>query len=129
MKIYLASSVSTFHTQRYHRMIAYAHQHYPDAHIRPAQGLYSSSQDWLARWPDVLSQIDEIVFFTNEHGYIGRGVYREINDCHLAGKSVHMLTDDGQLHSYDDVELSEPDDTDWIQHVQTSIMRQPSRKE
>src|SRR5262249_30984226 len=95
--VYLASSMSTYQTERYDAMIAHAQRAFPDAELLPARGIYTSSGHWLATWPDHLARLTAVVFFAETDGSIGKGVHKEIEDSLAAGLPVYYLHDDGGM--------------------------------
>ena len=62
-----------------------------------------------------------VVFLATEDGWIGKGVWTEIEDAWWQGLPVWHLTEDGRLVLYLDVECSPPDETNWIRHVHVTV--------
>ncbi len=49
-----------------------------------------SASDWEHDWPRIRDEADGLVFITDEEGFIGSGVYREIQDLKRRGKPVFL---------------------------------------
>lgn len=120
--VYLASPLTTYRTPRYDRMIEAARQRFPGATILPARGLFFGARDWLNRWPAVLETLAGIAFFTDEAGWIGKGVFTELMDARDAGLPIWVLTDDGAVHSPYAFAISGVDEEDWRQYARIQVM-------
>lgn len=100
-RVYVASSLSTYDTPRYDRMISAVRLHVPKADILPARDQFTSNADWRRRWPEILPTLAAVVFF-DDRGTIGRGVYQEIEDAQSVRLPVFYLPHpDTDLLSYD----------------------------
>lgn len=122
-RVYVASSLSTYDTPRYDRMIDAVRSHLPQATILPARDQFTSNQDWRRCWPDLLPTLDAIVYFEDRDGCVGYGVFTEISDALARGIPVRLLTPDGRLYDIatdDDgeIELAAFHPNDWRQFAQ-----------
>lgn len=106
-RVYVASSLSTYSTARYEQMIDAARSHYPQATILPARDQFTSTDDWRRRWPELLNTLQAVVFFADDDGYIGYGVFTELTDALDRGIPVRYLAPNGGLYeiSADDGEI------------------------
>lgn len=101
-RIYVASSLPTFATDRYGRMVGHAAAHFPRATILPARDAFRSNDEWRRRWPGVLDSLAAVAFFDDGAGFIGRGTLDEITDAARRGLPVYYLTPSGVLLPCDD---------------------------
>jgi hypothetical protein len=60
-----------------------------------AASLYSNNDHWKRTWPYYREKSDILVFFTDTKGYIGKGVYTEIQDMLRYEKAVFWLAPSG----------------------------------
>lgn len=100
---YVASSVGTFETARYKRMSARIEKAvkaiHPESEFIYAKGLYQSARDWMQKWPRLCHEqvTGGLVFFTDEAGWIGRGVHTEMQCVFQKDLPVYLCTDQGEL--------------------------------
>lgn len=99
--VYIASSLSTYRTPRYDRMIESIRTLFPQSNAMPARDQFTSNADWRRKWPDILPTIAAVVFFDDGDGYLGLGVWTEITDCFRIGLPLWYIDDDGGLHHID----------------------------
>ena len=118
-RVYLAAPKAEYHSPRYGRLAALTRTLFPDAAIIEARTAFLDTGDWRANWPKVLASISTLVFLTTPDGWIGRGVWAEIQDAH-ARVPVYLLTDLGQLVPHADVIFSRPNSENWTQHVRVT---------
>jgi hypothetical protein len=52
---------------------------------------FSSNQDWLQRWPELLPTLDGLVFGSAPGRVVGAGVVREVVDARVRGLPVEYL--------------------------------------
>jgi hypothetical protein len=119
-RVYLASPIQTYDSPRYERMVAMVAARFPGAEILEARALYRSHQDWLDRWPVILPTLTALAFFSDDDGYIGAGVSREIDDASAQGIDVWALTDRGVFCPMSRVMLGERDDLNWRRHIRVT---------
>jgi len=100
--VYVASSLPTFATDRYGRMVEHAAAHFPKATILPARDAFRSDADWRQRWPAVQRSLAAVVFFDDGAGFIGLGTLSEITDAARRRLPVYYLTPSGVLLPCDD---------------------------
>jgi hypothetical protein len=79
-RVYLASPLSTYQTQRYDAVLAQVEAQYPSAELLPARSLFQSTEDWSNRWPELLPTLTDLVFFAAPDGTVGFGVWCEVQD-------------------------------------------------
>lgn len=106
-RVYVASSLSTYNTPEYERNLQRIAELLPKAEILAPRDLFTSHADWLEKWPGIVSQIDALVFFEDAGGYIGYGVWTELNDAVAHGIPIRRLAPNGKLYeiSADDGEI------------------------
>ena len=66
-----------------------------DYSIIATKGLYQDTAPWRERWPEILPTVQAFAFMTDTEGWIGRGVYRELEDSRAAGIPGYWLPDTG----------------------------------
>lgn len=125
-RIYIASSLSTYKTLEYDRNLERISELFPQAEILAPRDLFTSTSDWLWKWLGIAAQIDALIFFQDAKGYIGYGVWTEIQDAIAHGIPVSLLAD-SSLHPWSDVEISERRPTNWRQYVQLPIPHHAGR--
>lgn len=115
--VYLASPLSTYHTPRYDRMCEHVRNLFPNATVLPARDCGFTRATWLPRWRTMLPTLVAVVFFRDEAGMIGKGVYTEILDADARGLPIWMVDDAGMAHHADDLWYGDPDEADWRAYV------------
>jgi hypothetical protein len=115
-RIYVACPKSEYHGARYDSMLRYVRQLYPDALILEPARLFDSLQDWRTRCLKVLQEISELVFFTTLDGWIGRGVYAEIQAAIGRRIPVWLLTTNGYLVPFARVSFADLDQENWTRY-------------
>ncbi len=88
--IYLAAPQAVRETDRYETYYYLLSHHFRGAELLEARELFPTAKVWFAGWKDVLSRIDTLVFIRNSDHAVGRGTWKEIQQTHLAGKTVLM---------------------------------------
>lgn len=114
--IYIASSVSLFDTPEYKDIKALIERNYPHDTLIFAKGLYSGSQEWLTKWPQISKTVDVLLFFTHD-GWIGKGVYKELCDIEKRGQTIFFVEPDGTHHQLSSI----PVDIDFTQSTVDGI--------
>jgi hypothetical protein len=104
-RLYVASPVYTYGTDRYRTMVRHARRHFPRFSLVEPRHEFTSTSDWLRRWPDVLDTLDAIVAFGCIDNTIGQGVHAEVADAVANGVPVWWLTEDGGLVRMADVRI------------------------
>ena len=88
--IYLAAPQAVRETDRYETYYFLLSPHFRGAQILEARELFPTPKAWFVGWKDVLARIDTLVFIRNADHAVGRGTWTEIQQTHLAGKTVLM---------------------------------------
>lgn len=134
---YVASSIGTFETPLYRRMgraiekaVRAKHPEYAHSFIY-ARGLYQNSRDWSAKWPLLCTEqvTGGLIFFTDQTGWIGRGVHSEIWSVYRKGLPVYLCTEAGELievpPSFESPRFTyEFDRVDWTRYVLFTIIEE-----
>lgn len=101
---YVASPIPTYHTPLYTEMrkvipnimkkIAGEHKN----KLLFAKGMYKDAEVWKQKWPVTIQEqvTGGTVFFTDSEGYIGKGVYTEVEDTLKKGLPVYLVLRNGQ---------------------------------
>ena len=119
--VYIASPIQTYHLPLYEHMQALIAALFPDSTLVFARGLYVSGRDWLEKWPMMRKQVDTLIFFCDLNGFIGRGVYVEVYDKLRENKPLFLITHEGTLYPFEQVELSEPNEFNWSCYASVAI--------
>ena len=106
-RVYVASSLHTFDTPRYSTELARITEHFPNADLLPARGQFTSNADWKRGWSDILTTIDALVFFADDDGYVGYGVWAELTDADARGIPIWYLAPYGRLYEFGDSDAVE----------------------
>lgn len=120
-RVYVASSLPTFATDRYGRMVAHAAARFPRATILPARDSFRSNDDWRRSWPGVLDSLAAVAVFADAEGWIGFGVWTEVHDALRRGLPVYVLTDDGAACPWTAVAVAERDASDWQRYARLTV--------
>lgn len=80
MNVYFAAPVTTYLTRHYHRGLTLTKDLFEYGDVISARDEFKSTDDWLEKWPKIMPTINVVVFISDEDGWIGKGVWREIND-------------------------------------------------
>jgi hypothetical protein len=121
--IYVASSLGTYHSPRYNRLLRVVRRQFPRGRVIPARGLFRDSNPWRSAWPILRSSISVLVFFPDVCGWIGFGVWRELHDVAALGRPVFLLLDDGRLVPFQHVTFGPVRTDDWIQFARVSARK------
>jgi len=100
MIVYAARPISSFGTDHDARQLAVLARYFPDADVLDPAAMFSSDEQWLAEWPDVLDRLDILALWADEEGMIGAGVLLEVADAIGAGLPVVCLDLEGQLRHF-----------------------------
>lgn len=120
--VYFSAPRLVFRTQLYRRALDAVRTHWPHTQIVESRHAFVDVDDWRRRWPLVLSSIRVLVFVTDSAGYIGRGVWHEINEAESAGVPVLLVNAfTGGLHGLADCDFSTADPEDWNRHVRVTL--------
>jgi hypothetical protein len=68
---------------------------FPDAEILDGVGFWSSNEDWLASWHELLPHIDRVILVPGSLGEVGLGGLQEVVDAWIAGIPVEVVTAEG----------------------------------
>ena len=101
-RVYVASSLHTFNTPRYDVELNRIRTRFPDAAIIPARGRFHSNRAWRRGWPKLLASIDAVVFFADDDGFIGLGVWTELCDADERGIPISYLAPHGEFYDFND---------------------------
>lgn len=104
-RLYVASPVVTYGTDRYRAMVRHARRHFPRFSLVEPRHEFMSTSDWLRRWPDVLDALDAIVAFGCIDNTIGQGVYAEVCDAVTKNLPTWWLNENGGLVRNADVRI------------------------
>ena len=115
--IYFAAPKSQRDTPRYRQLLAHLRALFPDARIIEGLAAFRDTAHWRATWPAVLASLSVLVFIADGDGWIGRGVWVEVQQARTR-VPVYLLTDDGQLVPLARVSCSAPRPDNWTSHVQ-----------
>ncbi len=121
-RVYFAAPKMAFASLRYRWLRASAAGHFPGSEIVEARAVFADGAQWRAGWPKLLPSLGALVFITTPSGWIGRGVWAEINEARQQ-VPVYFLGDDGELRPLDQVEFSEPRADNWTHHVRVALKR------
>lgn len=120
-RVYVASPLSTYRTPRYDLMAACVRRHFPGADVLMPLDLFTSNSDWLAKWPAILPTLSAFVAFTDEEGWVGRGVWTEVRDARAHGVPVSVLDDAGCLCPWQSVRIAERRPDDWTRTARLEL--------
>jgi hypothetical protein len=77
------------------RLLDVIRRTYPDAEIDDGVRLWSSNEDWRARWREYLPGVDLVILCPGERGEVGLGGLQELVDAWIAGIPVEVVTAEG----------------------------------
>ncbi len=90
-RIYCAHPMTAYGTICERRSLAAIRRLLPGVHLVDPNGMFTSTGDWLERWPDVLGTLDALILFADERGAIGAGCVQEVTGAHRAGVPVALF--------------------------------------
>ncbi len=112
-QVYVASPLHTFSTARYNTELQRIRTHFPHADIMPARGLFTSNADRKRGWPGILTTIDALVFFADDDGYVGLGVWTELCHADERGIPIWYQAPHGRLYEFGDSDAVEVSLRPW----------------
>lgn len=90
-RVYVATPVQLFGTERHRTALELVRNRFPDADLLDAAELFSDSSDWRRRWPMIVRTLDHLAFIADADGIIGAGVFQEILDASFVGLPVEYV--------------------------------------
>ena len=125
-KIYFTSSRQTFETRRYNYMLALAQVLWGEGdtnEIIVTRQRYRSKEAWQAAFPALLAGCDILVFFQDDKGFVGKGVFTEIQEALILNKDVFLLTDEGLAFAYnhENLTLAYRDTSNWTEYARFEV--------
>jgi hypothetical protein len=75
----------------------------------------------------MLSTISVLIFFPDEDGWIGLGVWQELHDVAALRRPVFLLRDDGQLVPLPRVSFGAVQRGDWIRFARVNADKRKPR--
>lgn len=123
MNTYFTSSRQTFETRRYDEMLALMRTYEKGDvdNITFTKSFYRDGDDWKSRFPGAIRICDRLVFFRDENGWIGKGVYTEIQEALINGKPVYMMDNRGSLYNFHQLHIARRDENSWSQHIRFEV--------
>ena len=94
--VYLAAGVNMYTEPTYDAALAMVRAQWLDATLVHARDAFTSTQDWLERWPVMAPTIDALVIVPHPDGTTGLGVYTEATLVRRLGTPVYVV-EEGQL--------------------------------
>lgn len=113
MKIYYAHAKAIYGSMREKLELYQLGIRYPNVEIVNPNGMFSGDDAWRRWMKEELPKMD-IVVFTTHMGFIGRGVYEELEVAQRCNIPIRLMTADGDI--LDAFTLDEPDYDDWIHY-------------
>lgn len=92
--LYIAAPVHSFTTEHHNRALISIKRFFRGSTIMPARDMFSDTQDWKRRWPELRHTFDGAVVVPDADGWIGAGVLYEVIDLLNLGKPVWCLNGD-----------------------------------
>jgi len=121
-RLYVATPKVMFETPMYFAHVRSSIRRvFPDVELVFGASSFHSNADWLERWPEVLGSIDGLVFASDPDGWIGAGVYKEVEDAVAAGIPVGCFH--GLLVTLDAVEITVVNPDDRVRYAQVTLKR------
>ncbi len=94
-RIYLACRLVDEHSPHRAELLKALRRSHPDAEILDGVDLWSSNQDWLASWHELLPRIDRVILLPGARGEVGLGGLQEVVDAWISGIPVEVVTPAG----------------------------------
>jgi hypothetical protein len=95
LRIYLVGRLVDEHSPHRAEMLKVAQNALPEAEILDGVALWSSTDDWLSSWHQLLPGIDRVILVPGEHGEVGLGGLQEVVDAWTHGIRVEVVTPAG----------------------------------
>jgi len=93
--IYVVGRLVDEHSPHRAELLALVRQCYPNAKILDGVRLWSSNEDWLASWHELLLHIDRVILVPGARGEVGLGGFQEVVDAWTRGVPVEVATPAG----------------------------------
>ncbi len=94
-RVYLVNRLCDEHEPHRAVLLAVVRAAFPDAEILDGVEAWSSNDDWLETWHELLSTLDRVILVPGEHGEVGLGGLQEVVDAWIAGVPVEVVTAQG----------------------------------
>jgi hypothetical protein len=91
LNVYAAHPLTSYGAEHEKRQLEALRKHFPGADILNPTAMFSSDDEWLEGWRDVLDELDVLVVFADEDGYIGAGCLLEVTDAVACGVPIVAL--------------------------------------
>lgn len=124
-RLYVATPKVMFRTPGYFKYVSSRiRQVFPEAELVFGASGFSSNEDWLARWHEVLASVDGLVFASDPDRWIGAGVYKEIEDAAAAGVPVGYFVRGQLVVPLDSAEITVANPKDRVRYAQVKVKRE-----
>jgi hypothetical protein len=124
--IYLACSAPLLGMDRYETQLGRVRARFPTCEIIEPLRHWADVGAWLRGWRTTVRVIDLLVFFTDDLGFVGRGVWDEVHSAASHGVAVRFLTDDGRFVPEERFELFLDEYGDWREYAMVGIVGEPA---
>jgi hypothetical protein len=94
-RLYLASRLCDEHSPHRAELLALVRKTFPDAEILDGADLWSSNDDWLASWKELLPSLVRVILIPGVRGEVGLGGLQEVVDAWVCGVLVEVVTPAG----------------------------------
>lgn len=95
LRIYLACRLVDEHSPHRVELLKVVRQCYPEAEVLDGVALWSSNEDWLASWGELLPGIDRVILVPGARGEVGLGGLQEVANAWTHGILVEVVTPAG----------------------------------
>lgn len=90
--IYLVCRLVDEHSSHRAELLKVAQNTYPEAEILDGVRLWSSNDDWISSWHQLLPSLHRVILVPGGRGEVGLGGLQEIVDAWIHGIRVEVVT-------------------------------------
>jgi len=94
-QIYVVGRLVDEHSLHRAELLALVRETFPDAEILDGVDMWSSNDDWLPSWHQLLPSLHRVILVPGEHGEVGLGGLQEVVDAWVCGIPVEVVTPAG----------------------------------
>lgn len=119
-RLYVASPLQLHGTPLLEEAVQALQARYPEAVLLLPAKLFRDRRDWLKRGHTILRESTRLVVVTDDDGWIGRGVWSEVEIALQLGQPVAWCPRPRILVPWEEVACSPLDETNWTRYARLS---------
>ena len=125
-RLYIASPLPTYRTQRYERRLAAIVGQFPGVEILQPRLLFTNNAHWCTARPSLIKTLHGVVVFPDTDGTIGLGTFTEVSDAQTRGIRVWYLNNRHRFREAFDLAIID-DGQSWRKYARILSVRDAKR--